>query len=35
LDDTTAASLLTAPEEFTLSKKVAEFSDIVIQAKKQ
>ncbi len=35
LDDTTAASLLTAPEEFTLSKKVAEFSDIVIQAKEQ
>ena len=33
LDETTAASLLTQPEEFALIKKIAEFNDMIIQAK--
>ncbi len=33
LDEKTAASLLTQPEEFALIKKIAEFNDMIIQAK--
>jgi len=35
LDDTTIASLLTAPEEFNLIKKTSEFNSILIEAKQQ
>lgn len=35
LDETTTASLLTQPEEFALIKKLAEFNDMLLQAKDQ
>lgn len=35
MDDETAASLLTQPEEFSLIKKIAEFDDMLLQAKNE
>ena len=35
IDITTAASLLTLPEEFALIKKLSEFNSVVIEAKNQ
>lgn len=35
LDDEAAAALLTQPEEFALIKKLAEFDDMLMQAKDQ